>query len=79
METGTIALAAAIALAVTAVATAAATAIGQGITASHAMDAIARQPEAAGSIRGALVISLALMEALTIYGMLVAFMLVGKI
>ena len=30
-------------------------------------------------IRGALVISLALMEALTIYGMLVAFMLVGKI
>ena len=41
--------------------------------------AIARQPEAAGGIRGALVISLALMEALTIYGMLVAFMLVGKI
>ena len=75
MATGTIALAAAIALAVTAVATAAA----QGITASKAMDAIARQPEAAGSIRGALVISLALMEALTIYGMLVAFMLIGKI
>ena len=43
------------------------------------MDAIARQPEAAGNIRGALVISLALMEALTIYGMLVAFMLIGKI
>ena len=75
MASGTIALAAALALAVTAVATA----IAQGITASKAMDAIARQPEAAGSIRGALVISLALMEALTIYGMLVAFMLVGKI
>ena len=45
----------------------------------RAMDSIARQPEAAGDIRGALVISLALMEALTIYGMLVAFMLVGKI
>ena len=75
MATGTIAIAAAIALAVTAVATA----IAQGLTASKAMDAIARQPEAAGNIRGALVISLALMEALTIYGMLVAFMLIGKI
>ena len=55
------------------------TAIAQGLTASHAMDAIARQPEAAGDIRGSLILSLALMEALTIYGMLVAFMLVGKI
>ena len=75
MASGTIAIAAALALALTAVATA----VAQGITASHAMDAIARQPEAAGGIRGALVISLALMEALTIYGMLVAFMLVGTI
>ena len=75
MANGIIALAAALALALTA----AATAIAQGMTASRAMDAIARQPEAAGSIRGALILSLALMEALTIYGMLVAFMLVGKI
>ena len=75
MATGIYAIAAALTLALTAIATA----IAQGITASKAMDAIARQPEAAGSIRGALVISLALMEALTIYGMLVAFMLVGKI
>ena len=75
MATGTIAIAAALVLALTACTTA----VAQGITASHAMDAIARQPEAAGGIRGALVISRALMEALTIYGMLVAFMLVGKI
>ena len=75
MANGIIALAAALVLALTAVATA----IAQGMTASRAMDAIARQPEAAGSIRGALILSLALMEALTIYGMLVAFMLVGKI
>ena len=60
MASGTIALAAALALALTAFGTA----IGQGWTASKAMDAIARQP---------------LMEALTIYGMLVAFMLIGKI
>ena len=75
MEKGLIALAAALVLAVIGTATA----IAQGRTASKAMDAIARQPEAAGGIRGALVLSLALMEALTIYGMLVAFMLVGKI
>ena len=75
MNSGIIAIAAAIVLSLTAVATA----IAQGMTASKAMDAIARQPEAAGSIRGALVISLALMEALTIYGMLVAFILAGKI
>ena len=75
MASGTIALAAALVLALTAMATA----IAQGLTASKAMDAIARQPEAAGDIRGSLILSLALMEALTIYGMLVAFMLVGKI
>ena len=75
MESAIIAIAAALVLTLTACTTA----VAQGITASRAMDAIARQPEAAGGIRGALVISLALMEALTIYGMLVAFMLVGKI
>lgn len=75
MEKAFIALAAALVLAVIGVATA----ISQGRTASKAMESIARQPEAAGDIRGALVISLALMEALTIYAMLIAFMLVGKI
>ena len=75
MEKGLIAIAAALVLAVVG----AVTALSQGKTASHAMDAIARQPEAAGDIRGSLILSLALMEALTIYAMLVAFMLVGKI
>ena len=70
-----IAIAAALAIGIPAAFTAA----NQGKTATQAMESIARQPEAAGDIRGALVISLALMEALTIYGMLVAFMLVGKI
>lgn len=75
MTSGLIAIAAALVLCVTA----AATATAQGKTATQAMEAIARQPEAAGDIRSALILSLALMEALTIYGMLVAFMLVGKI
>jgi F-type H+-transporting ATPase subunit c len=51
----------------------------QGMTARAAMESIARQPEAAGEIRSTLIISLALMEALTIYGLLIAFMLIGKI
>lgn len=75
MTTAIIAIAAALTLCIPA----AFTAVNQGKTASQAMEAMARQPEAAGDIRGALVISLALMEALTIYGMLVAFMLVGKV
>ena len=42
------------------------------------MEAMARQPEAAGNIRSSMIIALALMEALTIYGLLIAFMLIGK-
>ena len=53
--------------------------IGQGIAASKAMEAIARQPEAAGTIRSSMIIAMALMEALTIYGLLIAFILIGKI
>ena len=52
--------------------------IGQGIAASKAMEAMARKPEAAGNIRSSMIIALALMEALTIYGLLIAFMLIGK-
>lgn len=54
-------------------------AIGQGMAASKAMEAMARQPEAAKDIRSTLILSLGLMEALTIYGLLIAFMLVAKV
>lgn len=53
--------------------------IGQGIAASKAMEAMARQPENAGTIRSSMIIAMALMEALTIYGLLIAFMLIAKI
>ena len=43
------------------------------------MDAIARQPEAAGNIRSTLIVALGMIEALTIYGLLIAFMLVSKV
>lgn len=54
-------------------------AIAQGITSKTAMEAIARQPDAAGNIRSTLIVSLALMEALAIYGLLIAFMLISNI
>ena len=54
-------------------------ALGQSKTATAAMEAIARQPEAAGQIRSTLIIAMGLMEALTIYGLLIAFMLVAKV
>ena len=54
-------------------------ALGQGMAAKAALESIARQPDAAKDIRSTLLLSLALMEALTIYGLLIAFMLVGKI
>ena len=73
METGLIAIATAIALSTLG------PGIGQGIAASKAMEAIARQPEASKDIRSTLILSLGLMEALTIYGLLIAFMLIAKI
>lgn len=75
MESAIIALAAALAIAISTLGPA----IGQGLTAAKAMEAIARQPEASGDIRSTLILSLGLMEALTIYGLLIAFMLVAKI
>ena len=75
MTSGLIAIAAAIAIALSTLGPA----IAQGLTASKAMEAIARQPEAAGDIRSTLILSLGLMEALTIYGLLIAFMLVAKV
>ncbi len=75
MTSGIIALAAALAISVSTIFPA----FGQGKAASAAMEAIARQPEAAGGIRSTLILSLGLMEALTIYGLLIAFMLVAKV
>ena len=54
-------------------------AVAIGKTAVAAMEGIARQPEAAKALRSSLILSMGLMEALTIYGLLIAFMLVGKI
>ena len=75
MASGTIALAIAIMMGLCVCGPA----IAQGMVASKAMESIARQPEAAGQIRYSMILALGLIEALTIYGLLIAFMLVGKI
>ena len=75
MNISMIAIAAAITIAVSTIFPA----IGQGLTAKAAVESMARQPDAAKDIRSALIIALALMEALTIYGLLIAFLIVSKI
>ncbi len=53
--------------------------IGMGIAAGKAFESMARQPEATGTVRTLLFIALAFMETLSIYGLVVALMLVtGK-
>ena len=74
MVNGLLGLAAALAVAIATIGPG----LGQGIAASKAMEAIARQPEASGDIRTSLILALAFMEALTIYGLLIAFMVLGK-
>ncbi|KAA3631302.1 MAG: ATP synthase F0 subunit C [Calditrichaeota bacterium] len=53
--------------------------LGLGRAVGSAMEAIGRQPEAAGKIQTAMIIGAALIEALTIYALVVFFILSGKI
>lgn len=53
-------------------------AIGQGIASGDSFLAIAKKPSQAGTIRTMLLISLAIMETLAIYGLLISFMIIGK-
>jgi len=50
-------------------------ALGQGNVAGRAMEAIARQPEAAARIQTAMLLGLAFIESLVIYVLLIAFIL----
>lgn len=75
MSSGLIAIGAAMAIALSTLGPG----LGQGIAAGKALEAMARQPEMAGKIQTAMILALALMEALAIYGLLIAFMLVAKI
>ena len=63
MSTGIIAIAAALAIAISTIGPG----IGQGLA------------EAAGTIRSNMIIAMGLLESLTIYGLLIAFLLIGKL
>ena len=54
-------------------------ATAQGKAAIAAVESIARQPAASGDIRGALILSLALIESLVIYVLLAFLLLMGKL
>ena len=62
-----------------AVLTGAGAGVGIGIATAKATESIARQPEAKGDIRTALILGCALAEATAIYGFVIALLIVGKI
>jgi len=53
-------------------------AIGDGLVTGKAVEGIARQPEAKGSIMTLMFISVGLIEALPIIAVVIAFILMGK-
>ncbi len=75
METGLVAIAAALAIGLSTIGPG----IGEGIAASKALEGMARQPEIIGDLRTNMLISLAMMEALAIFGLVISFMLFGQI
>ena len=52
--------------------------IGQGIAAGKALEGMARQPEMMSTLRTKMILAFAFMESLTIYGLVIAFILIGK-
>jgi len=52
--------------------------IGQGLAAAGAVQGIARNPGAAGQIQTPMIIGLALIESIALYGFVIGFMLQGK-
>ena len=74
-DNGLIAIAAALAIGISTLGPA----IGEGLAASKALEGMARQPEVMGDLRTNMLISLAMMEALSIFGLVISFMLFGKI
>jgi len=55
-----------------------AAAFAMGLATSKAVEAIARQPEAAGKIRTALLLGLAFAETAALYGFVIAIIISGK-
>ena len=54
------------------------TGIGIGILSSKSVEAIARQPEAAGQVQKMMILAIAFIEALCLYALLISFTLISK-
>lgn len=52
--------------------------IGEGMCAAKAVEAVGRQPEASGKITVTMIIGCAIAETTGLYGLIIAFMLLGK-
>ncbi len=52
--------------------------IGEGMAAAKAVEAVGRQPEASGKITVTMIIGCAIAETTGLYGLIIAFMLLGK-
>lgn len=52
--------------------------IGQGIAAGKALESMARQPELYSKFQVTMILAMGIIEALAIYGMVFAFILLGK-
>ena len=53
--------------------------LGQGKAAAAALEGVARNPAASGKLLLPLILSLAFIEAMSIYALVIAFQLIGKI
>ena len=54
-------------------------ALGQGRTASAALEGIARNPQAAPKVQTPMIIALAMTESLVLFALVIAFFLQGKV
>lgn len=75
MGSGLIAIAAGLAIGLAAIGPG----IGMGHVGGKAVESMARQPEMMGALRTNMILVLAFCESLTIYGLVVAFLLFAKI
>jgi len=52
--------------------------LGIGKLAASAMEAMGRQPEAAGAVRGSMIVAAALIEGVTLFGLVICIILATK-
>lgn len=75
MTTGLIAIAVALAISISTIGPG----LGMGNVGGKALEGMSRQPEMMGQLRTNMILAFAFMESLTIYGLVLAFMLLAKI